>query len=451
MAWLPLPSVVGNVDAAGRYVTSQRQVNALQQAELDKKLKEIQNQYAPRQAEADIGSKESLNAWRPAQTIASFLQSPAASNLTKDQYNALKDQFNNAMQRAQSYTPNQPQQSNPMGNGLLGAIVNYYKGKIPGQNSLTQPAPQPAMTSNALNQTMPVPTGSDNKSFNSLGTPLPQVDNNGNPINTSPPQPLSQTYTSSGMPQQTPQDPNAPMGGNNPMTQSEAQAAAIKTGATTFSANEANEWNATHKENKSEAKTAIEQLNNLKSMEDANKNLRWFEQGPFRGNLKAITQSAGTFDTFAKNAGTDLAQSKNKGQITDIQFATGDKLKPNREMPAETRLRSINFWKGFYNRDLERTGFYNEAYKSGLKTWQADELWLKYQEGRPFYNEKTGEMENDNLNTAGDYLTPKMISSVTNNTKLPGKKKTNTVSENIHILDNKKYRRNANGQWETVE
>src|SRR5690349_2153381 len=97
---LPLPRVVADVGPGGGIVTARQGINALERSNLENEIYRAQAKYAPYNAYADAMSKIAYGQTAPANALAQILSSPAAANMSREQYQALSNLATNYLKNA---------------------------------------------------------------------------------------------------------------------------------------------------------------------------------------------------------------------------------------------------------------------------------------------------------------------------------------------------------------
>lgn len=374
---LPLPKIIPDVGPGGGaydvYARLKNQKNAFNQAELENKKRELENQYYGPLSEAEVKSKTAYANYQPAQIMSTFLSNPAAwASLSRDQMQQLSNQMMNSLQSA-----NQSSAQSPMGS-----------------------LPQTQGGQNAFSGQMAIPTTPQN--INALRAALPN----------------------STM-QPTPSTPggNLPIGGNNPYTQAQATAAGLKTGAEVQAKQNVKQWADLQNKSTEAAEGSQNVLNYLDKFSSSYDKLSTLEKGPVAGKLPAVSSSAQEADLAAKNLVTSAASLLQSGHITNKDFDVVEKAKPGRFMNPVAKEHLVDFMKGANLRVQERVEFNNAASNLGMTVPQANSLWLKYISQKPFYSSKENRLLDENLGTWQDYLTPEKVARAKNPESYAAEKK----------------------------
>lgn len=197
-------------------------------------------------------------------------------------------------------------------------------------------------------------------------------------------------------------------GGVNPAAVGEAQEGALKTTATTEAGNVANQWKDRQTQNAADSKAASQAIIDNNNVLNGYKKLNWAERGPYAGGLKAVSNAAIDFDRYANARSTSLAQAVSNGNLTGPQMETGRSLKVSREAKPENVEHAMAFDTALQARTLQRSGFDIRAQQAGLTPAQADVLWSRYINEKPFWDADKERILHKNLDY-NSYLEPNKI------------------------------------------
>ena len=112
-------------------------------------------------------------------------------------------------------------------------------------------------------------------------------------------------------------------------------------------------------------------------------------------------------------------------------MATFGTIKPDRTLNPDAMNQASDFLEGASRRSQERADFNNKAANLGLTAPQANLIWTKYINDRPFYDAKNKSLNEKNLGSWRDYLqTDKMNSILSGNAESTQKTSPNTGTNN---------------------
>ncbi len=390
---LPLPKVVADVEAGGPYVTAARGLNKLRKEELE-------NQFYPEHMRAENASKNAYAKFVGPQMIAQILGGAAAGNLSPEEYQKYVKQMTGMLQPDQQNNASQaPQQSN----SLAGRAWNLLMDKVNPPTNKQQPLAQ---------SSLPQPSSSNPFASTGSGTMLSE-----------PPEyeDLRRKAEQGGRPSASSPVPinNGNVPSNRPKTMNELRLEQRKNSKV----EEKNEvrkndifqkqWDKSLEKDNEEAAVAQsmeDQLDNFNSAYD--KTSEW-EKGPVLGrNPIKFSDEAQIANSASSDLMTTMARLKNSGHITNRDFEYVKPIKPSLNMGDKARKDLSLYIKGAINRSYEKPQFSNAAKQLGLDAHQSNILWSKYINSRPFYDPKTRKLNQDNIGTWGDFLTPQYVNSV---------------------------------------
>lgn len=393
MAVIPLPQVVPNTPEEGWVNNTIKNINALRKQNLENQF------YAPL-AQADMASKLAYAQYTPAQIAAQFLSSPAAANLTRDQYNALTQRFGNALTSPSpiSTTPS------PRGDGVLNKIFDLIKPKSSENTANTLTATNSMPSSAPVNAFLNKGDfGANNKA---TAEEVANVAKNGNNAFKEPTSFTNQAYEVL--------TPNA-IGADTAQAATEAEKQLRSTRAAAEGQALVKNWDDELKNSNSSAIRAQDSIDLLNSMKENWKNIPDSEKGTVMGLLPARSDEAKLFDQQAnKLINADAAQFRSDGVITDSDLRSVRSAKPSRILGDKAFNYAIDFMKGARERAQEKSQFMLAAKDKNLTVAEANNLWAKYIHDRPFWDPKEEMVNDDNMNTSGDFLTDKKINAIRN-------------------------------------
>ncbi|HLX54285.1 MAG TPA: hypothetical protein VKR58_10105, partial [Aquella sp.] len=284
--------------------------------------------------------------------------------------------------------PSPPAQGG-IGNSLLGMLVNKITGNSsspnPINNSLANsPSVSQMPATNAMNQT----TGPSTPAVN----PTPSTQPNTIPDST-----IQRTAAGN------------PLNGVNPVTISNAQAAALNATATNEAQNQQSQWKERQDLGNNAATSAQNNINYLNKLKSSYPNLGWYERGYPFGAFPGVTQAANDVDTASSAMADSVARANQEGHITNSDRNIYSTMKPSRTQSTGGFNDAVTFNMGMNQRLLEVPQFNIAAQNAGLTPSQAQAVWTYYSRKEPFYDSKKNEIINDNLGKWEDYLTPDKV------------------------------------------
>lgn len=377
---IPVPqfSSFGDLIAQGR-----SQQNALTK-------QNIENQYLGPLMQANALSKTAYAKFLPLQIAGQQLSNPTfQQNAHPEEYKALATQYNAMMneflksQMGATPVSQQPDKFSQSSGGLMDFVKNAIIGGIPNAVSSTQPRTRNELLTN--------PQGA-----------MQQDQPNIAPVPGQPDTMINRTAASL--------NPSGAAGGINAPAVNKAQEKAMETSATGEQETYNKMWDERQNNAAFSQKSALNNLNLLDKFEEAYGDLGWFEKGAVLGKyVPAFTNAASDTDKVQAALENDMARAQVEGKVTGIDRKAYGNIKPSRDAPSEANAHLISYGRGFYQRDQEWVPFNIEARKMGLTPPQADAVMGYYARSRPFYNAKTKSVNEDNLNTWPEFLTPQKI------------------------------------------
>lgn len=409
---LPLPQVIPNVGPGGRVVTSMRGANALAQDMLNSMIKGAEAEYAPWTNYANAASKLAYSQFVGPQAIASILSNPATRGMfSKDQYNALAGAFARQINNPALSLSSMPTPFN-RSDGMLSHIMNTL-------SSIGEPS-SPPPSSNALIPS--APSSPDNRY---------EYDQQGNNVMASPQeverialrgnnafnQPLVSPSSPKGRGTSPTYDrlsrealPEGTYGAINPPAVIQAGEAGMKSQISQEAKNIADQWKKRQDEIRDNARASTNAINNIKRMRaDYNQLNDIFEAGPFGGRLPAIRGAAQDFDLAANDLMISKLKSWQNQRVTNFDLQLAPTMKPGRYMNKEEFDHAANYEESFHRRQNEVPLFSLAAQRAGLTPAEADAIWVRYANEKPFYDNNKNKILYKNLDSWEDYLTPQSI------------------------------------------
>jgi hypothetical protein len=377
-----------------RILGTANQLNEFYNNYLGTKSKEIQNQLAAPLGQAEVMSKSSYAQYAPAQSIATILSNPQiTSMLTPDQYKEMANIASNIFSQSPSY-----------------------------ENILSKPSPTPR-ADNMLTRLVDTITGREKERKNQLLTFPQQVQEGISQVKEQPSIPSQISPASAISPNQIIQSPTlnkaaestlipGTMGGISPPNVTEAQKEALKAAGVTEAKLTSEQ---TLEEQKEAANVALESqnmLDQLNIMQQSYPTIKSGEKGALstaRFGFKGVSDAAQAFDTAATNLVAAKLKAWQAGRITNFDIPLGQMMKPSREMNEKTFNDRMNYERGFAMRNQEYLPFSEYASRLNLSPTQKNIMWMRYINENPFYNQKSGKVNYDNLGNWGDYLTSDKI------------------------------------------
>jgi hypothetical protein len=178
------------------------------------------------------------------------------------------------------------------------------------------------------------------------------------------------------------------------------------------------QWGELDKDTASAANEQSDILRNSQRFHTAYNNLSPLEKGSFFGNVPAISSSAQMADHASNSMMVGVATAVQQGHITNKDFDIFSKLKATRNLNKGSEEGIVPFVQGTAYRSNERPQFNSVAKELGLSAPQANLIWNRYINDRPFFDPKTNKIINKNMDSWGDYLKPARIKNI-----LSGKEK----------------------------
>jgi len=409
---IPLPN-----PPAGSFQEGFKNANALSRQLLENQIKGIEAQYKPYNLYADAASKNAYSQFVGPQAIASMLNNPQMRGmLTPEQYqklaSAFANQVSNPVLSQMPMPPNEQQQGNPF-TRLLGGIGNLFSGgqQVPQNQNMPQQNMQQQMPQQNIQQGMP------------QQPPMPPA--------TTPMSGVSPTYdrVSGALTPGT-------YGATSPQSITQAGEGALKARTEAEAKNIAEQWQKRQDDILESSKAASAASNNIKRMRSAYKDLdKIFETGAFIGKLPAVSDAAQDMDLAANDLMINKLKSWQTSRVTNMDVQLAPSMKPGRYMSEKEFQHAINYEDAAQQRSQENATFSNAAQKAGLSPSEADAVWIRYINERPFYDYNNKKINKDNLDSWEDYLTP---DSVRQTFSPSYKKQMNKYESNMYGANEKK-------------
>lgn len=408
---LPLPKVVSDVGPGGGLVTSMRGANALSNDMLDNVIKGAEAQYAPYTAYSNAASKLAYSQFVAPQAIANVLTSPNSRGMfTPEAYNNLANVFSRQVSSGPSTAMASLPPPKSRSAGLLDMIVN----------KLSSIGQQPTQTGSSGDM-----AGYDTNNASNAGNPLSYSP--GQP--SSPGEPAANPFSPTGSPSDLAgssptysRNTNALMPGTfgaaNPAAITSAGEAGLKSQSEAEGKAITDQWKERQDDINEQVKGAQEMKRQLAKLDDARSRLKVFkfdnleiplESGPISGRLPGFSDAAQDSDIALNNLVAARLKAWQSNRITNMDLGFGKGLKAGRYMNDESYRNEVNYENGLASRTEEYPAFASIAQSKGLLPAQADAIWARYANEKPFYDPKTKEVIDKNLETWEDYLTPQSM------------------------------------------
>lgn len=357
----------------------------------------MENQFYPQAQQAEIASRSTYAKYLPAQILGQVLSNPLSwQTLPKEQLQNLVNQYSNAITNPPSL--NQLTSQPSMGGGLISMLMDKL-GSLGNQQNISQQG-------NALNQPP------------SSMSPTQQVvlQKSGTNDQVQPDYTKTSSQDNLASSQISRLAPNIKMpgsfGGINPATVNQAAQKALETTATGEAKAQIQQWKGIQDDANEEAKRAQNNINYLSEVKNLYPRLKSYEKGPLVfGRLPAMSNAATQIDAAANALADSVARAQQQGHITQMDRATYSGMKPSRAMPEESFNNTVNFNEAMNRRILERPAFNNAAQQYNLNPTQAQAVWSYYASQRPFYDSKNDKINENNLGSWEEFLTPKNVAA----------------------------------------
>lgn len=412
---LPLPKVVADTGPGGGVVTSMRGSNALSNDMLQNVIKGAEADYAPYTNYANAASKIAYSQFVGPQSIANILNNPNSRGMmTKDQYNNLLSAYSRQISSPSNAMESLPVPGASRGNGLLGMIINKLSGA---GSSQTDDQNVPAMSPESMGSGNPMsepmassaPDNAPPSPVNIGGVNIPNALSN---------QPSSLTGSSPTYNRNVNALGAGTMGAASPQAVINAGEEGLKAQAAAEGSTITQQWKERQDEIKDQVSGAQEMTRQLDKLDDARSRLKSIdvaglkiplESGALTGWLRGFSDAAQDSDLAANNLVAARLKAWQTGKVTNMDLGFGKGLKPSRVMNDEAYNNEVNYEHGLSDRTQEYPAFANVAQAKGLLPAQADAIWARYANEKPFYDPQTKQVLDKNLEKWEDYLTPESI------------------------------------------
>lgn len=197
-------------------------------------------------------------------------------------------------------------------------------------------------------------------------------------------------------------------GGVNPASVGAAQEKATETTATTEAGNIQAQWKAKQDAHVPAAENATNALVQNRNVLHGYAHMSPFEKGPVFGNVPAVTTAAQDFDRYAETRANLITQGFSGNNLTGPQMDQGHKLKPNRSNTEGSIHDAMAFDNGLQMRILQHQAFDKKANDLGLLPSEADVLWTRYINEKPFWDPENKKILRKNMDYDG-YFTPEKV------------------------------------------
>lgn len=383
---LPLPKVVPDTQPGGNLITAMSGMNALTQSNLENQIKRVQAQYAPYTTYADAASKLAYAQFVGPQAIANILSNPASRGMfTPEQYNQLVNAFSSQVKNPGMTMANLPvpqQEVSP-----FKKLLNFLTG--------TQPSTQ---TSNPFSTQQIQGNVSQQQQPNALSQSVPFQSQQ---IISNPLAGTSPTYERASS-QLTP----GTYGAASPSAITQAGEAGLKAQTEAEAKAITDQWQKRQDDILDQASGSIEMENQLDRLSQLRGELSKAEKGFPLGYFPGISSAAQESGLVENNLIAARLKAWQSSRITNMDIGFGKGMKPGRWMNDESFQNEVNYERALAKRLQENSVFLNSAQKLGLSPSQADSIWIRYANEKPFFNPKTKQPIDENFDTWEQYLTP---------------------------------------------
>lgn len=313
--------------------------------------------YEPQKMQADIASKAAYATYSPYSYISKALSDPTTAMLlaqNPDQLKALTTKFANM--------PTNPYASLQGNQGSQGSLWDRLKE----WTGLSQPK---AEENQSPQQTSSIQATQPEKAAD-LNAQAPIVTAGGTPVGYS--------YTPQNLYQQNyiKQFPNSREAFNVKMQN--------------------DLWSEQLKEDAKTINSPQDQIAILNRMESTYPQLNKYEKGAYFGTLPAITSNAQNLDRLATTLSANKTRAFQSGHINKADFQTFDRIKGGRSLDKEAFNEAINYNKALAMRDAQLKKFHSDAFNKGMQIQDANNLWSKFIEQYPLFNQKTHKLNDKN-------------------------------------------------------
>jgi hypothetical protein len=372
---IPLPKVVSDVGPGGGFFTN---YNAITNASLENRKKELENKFAPALNLANIA----------------HLVSPVSLY----GHDAGPLAYLNAMKNGQN--PSAPQQDSL--NALMQLFNGGQQGQSPAQNPMAQQSQQGSQSQNAMMQ----PTqGADQYTGNGGGrnalnenSDAAKLPNNPSAIE------IGGQPGSTVTPLQSPQASNAAQsaesGGTDdlyksavaglfPLSDAAIDLKAKKARKLAASSADVGLWTDKIKSTTENLNNSNSMITSLDAMDTLYNKLHPYEKGPYAGQVKALSNDAQSFDKLHTHLSSASSKALTSGRITDKDFAIGDSLVPSRTLGDQAYKQASDYNKSLALRPRQEQQFISDALEKGMPYAQSQKMWANFIKTNPLFDSKT--------------------------------------------------------------
>jgi hypothetical protein len=420
--------------------------HALQKIMLENQKAQAELPYAGALSAANVMSKSSYGQWAPITPLVNLLSNPNIREmLPPAQLNHLTGILSRQLSSPQAYDEllGQNDESNIPGSNNNGLHQSIMNNRMPG---LQQGSQQPQQM--GYEQEF----GEGNRASPEMIRDVAEHGNNNYGEQKQgglPPTRFNRNAAQYNVP--------GSQGGANPQAYAKAQEAGLNTAATSEAQMDQDIYKNMLNNASVTSKGSQSTLNNLNKFHNNYLKLNKFEKGFPLGYGPRASDAAQIADQSSGSLVADVTRAYQEGRITDENLKTFERNKIGRFMNKKAEQATYEYMKAMTKREKEYLPFVVAARKKDLSSGEIDILWSKYISDRSFYDEKKNKVNEKNLDTWREYLTPnKIIDTLYSQKKNPGNDE-NKVSaeinkrnknENTKMIDNVEYTRNANGEWE---
>lgn len=360
--------------------------------------------YAPYTNYANAVSKTAYGQYAPAQALATFLASPAANQLNPKQLEALAAQMQVYSQQP-GMSGNIPLPNSNSGGNIFGEILKSF---LPKSNNAMNQTP-----GSQVQQQQQQPVAQQSTSNTQMAPP-----NVPNQPTIPPPtqQPggimsANQLFGTGAYGRQA-SGASIPgsVGGINPTSGAAATAAGLTAGVTAEANNETSRMDKMINNDNSSADAVPRVKSLLDKAKDARKRLNIFQKGNVGGRLPAMSTAANDYDQTMASIVTEFSKADSQGNLTNMGRQFAQDAKSPRKVDDESFDHMYEYTSGLQDRTSEKPLFNNTMKGLGYNSIQIPIMWNYYQTKRPFYDNKTHKMDEENINSWEDFYTnPKNV------------------------------------------